>query len=167
MIELINRDYADFVNLSGNLVGLDVAIMSLQEPLIFVQTEILVMLENHCLVLILFERMAVIEFLFIFKEIEKILQNVHTQLEVTLSERQCVREKKLLIESIIKIPASLNNLEKLLNLTMLETINIMLEEDPTKGNVIARAANEYNLLQHLLIKCNNSQSTISDFQQVF
>ena len=33
MIELINRDYADFVNLSSNLVGLDKAIANLQEPL--------------------------------------------------------------------------------------------------------------------------------------
>merc|ERR1719278_685306 len=33
MIELINQDYADFVNLSTNLVGLDRGILALQEPL--------------------------------------------------------------------------------------------------------------------------------------
>ena len=44
MIELINRDYADFVNLSGNLVGLDVAISNLQQPLISIETEIMVIL---------------------------------------------------------------------------------------------------------------------------
>jgi len=33
MIELINQDYADFVNLSTNLVGLDGGILALQEPL--------------------------------------------------------------------------------------------------------------------------------------
>jgi conserved oligomeric Golgi complex subunit 2 len=42
MIELINRDYADFVNLSGNLVGLDVAIANLQQPLISMHSDILV-----------------------------------------------------------------------------------------------------------------------------
>lgn len=42
MIELINRDYADFVNLSGNLVGLDIAISNLQQPLTSIHTEILV-----------------------------------------------------------------------------------------------------------------------------
>ena len=33
MIELINEDYADFVNLSTNLVGLDKGIVRLTEPL--------------------------------------------------------------------------------------------------------------------------------------
>lgn len=33
MIELINQDYADFVNLSTNLVGLDKGILAIQEPL--------------------------------------------------------------------------------------------------------------------------------------
>ena len=33
MIELINEDYADFVNLSTNLVGLDTSIQKLKEPL--------------------------------------------------------------------------------------------------------------------------------------
>ena len=42
MIELINRDYADFVNLSSNLVGLDKAISNLQEPLSVIHSEILV-----------------------------------------------------------------------------------------------------------------------------
>ena len=42
MIELINRDYADFVNLSSNLVGLDKAIANLQEPLSVIHSEILV-----------------------------------------------------------------------------------------------------------------------------
>lgn len=42
MIELINRDYADFVNLSGNLVGLDKAIIHLEEPLSVIHSEILV-----------------------------------------------------------------------------------------------------------------------------
>jgi len=40
MIELINEDYADFVNLSTNLVGLDTTIRKLEEPLIKVQTEV-------------------------------------------------------------------------------------------------------------------------------
>lgn len=33
MIELINQDYADFVNLSTNLVGLDKGILAIQDPL--------------------------------------------------------------------------------------------------------------------------------------
>jgi len=44
MIELINRDYADFVNLSGNLVGLDKAISNLEEPLSVIHSEISVII---------------------------------------------------------------------------------------------------------------------------
>jgi hypothetical protein len=66
----------------------------------------------------------------------------------------------------MKIPTSLDNLEKLLNLTMSETINSMLEEDPSKGNVIGRAANEYNQLQHLLVKCSSTPLMVSDLHKV-
>lgn len=47
MIELINRDYADFVNLSGNLVGLDIAISNLQQPLTSIHAEILVSAQQN------------------------------------------------------------------------------------------------------------------------
>ena len=40
MIELINQDYADFVNLSTNLVGLDQGIIKIQSPLVDFQAEI-------------------------------------------------------------------------------------------------------------------------------
>lgn len=40
MIELINSDYADFVNLSSNLVGLDTNIGRLQEPLELLRKEV-------------------------------------------------------------------------------------------------------------------------------
>lgn len=40
MIELINEDYADFVNLSSDLVGLDQSIHKIQSPLLSLQDEI-------------------------------------------------------------------------------------------------------------------------------
>ena len=40
MIELINKDYADFVNLSTNLVGMDKAINNLMTPLDQLKSEI-------------------------------------------------------------------------------------------------------------------------------
>lgn len=40
MIELINEDYADFVNLSSNLVGLDQSIFGIQTPLNALKNEI-------------------------------------------------------------------------------------------------------------------------------
>lgn len=42
MIDLINKDYADFVNLSSNLIGLDKAINSIQIPLGQLKEEVLV-----------------------------------------------------------------------------------------------------------------------------
>lgn len=42
MIDLINRDYADFVNLSSNLIGLDKAINDLQAPLGQLKEEVMV-----------------------------------------------------------------------------------------------------------------------------
>ena len=42
MIDLINRDYADFVNLSSNLVGLDASIGKLEMPLGQLREEVLV-----------------------------------------------------------------------------------------------------------------------------
>jgi len=45
MIDLINRDYADFVNLSSNLIGLDKAINGIQIPLGQLKEEVLVCLK--------------------------------------------------------------------------------------------------------------------------
>jgi len=42
MIDLINKDYADFVNLSSNLIGLDRAINGIQIPLGQLKEEVLV-----------------------------------------------------------------------------------------------------------------------------
>lgn len=51
MIELINKDYADFVNLSSNLIGLDKAITSIQLPLGQLKEELMVNIFNFKFVL--------------------------------------------------------------------------------------------------------------------
>ena len=48
MIELINRDYADFVNLSTNLTGLDRLIEALKTPLGQLREEVLVCMGDAC-----------------------------------------------------------------------------------------------------------------------
>ena len=48
MIELINKDYADFVNLSSNLIGLDKAINHLEAPLGQLREEVLVKFCRTC-----------------------------------------------------------------------------------------------------------------------
>lgn len=46
MIDLINKDYADYVNLSSNLIGLDKAIGNINGPLGQLREELLVILIN-------------------------------------------------------------------------------------------------------------------------
>ena len=40
LVEIINKDYADFVNLSGNLVGMDKVVKELNEPINITEKEI-------------------------------------------------------------------------------------------------------------------------------
>lgn len=40
LVELINRDYQDFINLSTNLKGVDRAIDTLQQPLVRMETQV-------------------------------------------------------------------------------------------------------------------------------
>lgn len=40
LVELINRDYQDFINLSTNLKGVDKAIDTLQQPLVRMETQV-------------------------------------------------------------------------------------------------------------------------------
>lgn len=47
MIDLINRDYTDFVNLSSNLIGLDKAINDLQAPLGQLKEEVMVRMGKY------------------------------------------------------------------------------------------------------------------------
>jgi len=47
MIDLINRDYTDFVNLSSNLIGLDNAINDLQTPLGQLKEEVMVKMKKY------------------------------------------------------------------------------------------------------------------------
>ena len=86
--------------------------------------------------------------------VEKVLDNAHAKLLLTLNEKQNLRERKLIIGSIRKIPHYLEHLEKLL-----ENVTDRKEDNPAKGNVIERAANEFNQLQHLLVKCRNNPAT--------
>ena len=95
------------------------------------------------------------------------LDDAHNKLLLTLSEAQSLREKKLALECLMKIPVSLDHLEKLLiNISMPETISKMIEDGSSKGSVMERAANEFNQLQHLVVKCGNSSTALQEFTKV-
>lgn len=55
MIDLINKDYADFVNLSTNLTGLDRLIEALKTPLGQLREEVLVIPQFLLLLGLFFE----------------------------------------------------------------------------------------------------------------
>ena len=65
----------------------------------------------------------------------------------------------------MKVPHYLEHLEKLLENVTTETVTTMLENNSAKGNVVERAANEFNQLQHLLLKCSDNPLT-SNIKQV-
>ena len=95
------------------------------------------------------------------------MDDEHNKLLLSLSEAQSLREKKLALECLMKIPISLDHLEKLLvNISMPETISKMIEDGSSKGSVMERAANEFNQLQHLVVKCGNSSKVLNEFTQV-
>ena len=89
--------------------------------------------------------------------VEKVLNEAHSKLQLTLSERQAIREKKTVLECLMKIPQCLSHLERLLDNLTTETVSKLMDDNPAQGNVMERAANEFNHLQHLLVKCSNTE----------
>ena len=99
--------------------------------------------------------------------VAKVLDDVYYKLQLSLSERQNLREKRIVLESLMKIPSSLEHLEQLIaNITNSETIFKMVEDDQTKGCIMERTANELNHIQHLLAKCRSSPFSVLEFEKV-
>jgi len=89
MIELINQDYADFVNLSTNLVGLDQRIETeLRDPLKAYQQQIV--------------------------KVEHAFQSVLSQLQEKLRLKSDLHQKRILLQNLQHISLTLNKIERLL-----------------------------------------------------
>lgn len=88
MIELINKDYADFVNLSKDLIGLDKAIDQLQSPLGQLREEIM----QICLT----------------------LDNATTEMTNRLEEHRCIREQKQCMHSLGQVYKSIAKLKQIM-----------------------------------------------------
>ena len=95
MIELINDDYADFVNLSSNLVGIDEIILSIENPLKDYQQEIL--------------------------GFEQKLKMTKNQLEQKLLERKNLHDQRVALRNLEHIINLLNKVERLIGLPEKET----------------------------------------------
>nr|CAD7568870.1 unnamed protein product [Timema californicum] len=90
MIELINKDYADFVNLSSNLIGLDKAINGIQLPLGQLREEVL--------------------------QVKLSLEEAMGDVSSLLEQRRELRAKKRSLHSLSHVHSSLNKLRELLKL---------------------------------------------------
>jgi len=87
MIELINQDYADFVNLSTNLVGLDEGIDKIKEPLVGYNDEIKLAKEN--------------------------LSSCLDQVKAKLSRQERIRQEKEMLGSLQQVAATTVKLERM------------------------------------------------------
>ncbi|KAK3093714.1 hypothetical protein FSP39_019157 [Pinctada imbricata] len=90
MIELINKDYADFVNLSTNLVGMDKAIGSLTVPLGQLREEVL--------------------------SVKTAMDSAIAAVEEKLRHREHVRQKKATLQRLMNIVESVEKIERLLGI---------------------------------------------------
>ncbi|KAJ3217249.1 Conserved oligomeric Golgi complex subunit 2 [Dinochytrium kinnereticum] len=123
LIELINRDYADFINLSTNLVGVDRMISDINQPL---------------------EKIKL-------TEVKDYLQTLIITLQSKLDLRAEIREKKTYLQLYLNINESVDKVESLLNIKKPDAPHQMLNmSDKTDGKLIERVAIEYNQLQFLV-----------------
>ncbi|CAK8692589.1 unnamed protein product [Clavelina lepadiformis] len=87
MIELINKDYADFVNLSSNLVGMDKALVQLREPLKKIKSDV--------------------------SEVEEVMKAQVVKIEATLAQQKQLTEKRKLLGHMQGLLDAINKIESI------------------------------------------------------
>ncbi|XP_030627703.1 conserved oligomeric Golgi complex subunit 2 [Chanos chanos] len=122
MVELINKDYADFVNLSTNLVGMDKALNQLSLPLGQLREEVLSL------------RSAVNE----------VIQAIDTR----LSKQDDIQKKKMCVMRLIQVVRSVEKIEKILHSqSSKDTTSLEISSPLLAGQILERIATEFNQLQ--------------------
>nr|CAG4647775.1 EOG090X03KZ [Moina brachiata] len=145
MIELINEDYADFVNLSGNLIGLDKALKNIHDELSVVLSSIKVVDES------------------VSESCQKML--------ITMFENQHLEEATLLIEYLTSIPSILSTLEAHLSSVKAQETGSSSNERSLQRNAcfptdsLTRATERYNYLQYVCFQCLNTKITSIELHQ--
>ncbi|OWF56425.1 conserved oligomeric Golgi complex subunit 2-like isoform X2 [Mizuhopecten yessoensis] len=124
MIELINKDYADFVNLSSNLVGMDKAIGNLTTPLCELKDQVMT--------------------------VKIAMDQAISAVEQKLKQREQIRQKKACLQRLMNIVQSVEKIERLLGIHSGEGGEIIQAQ--LNGPLIERVANEFNKLQFYVIK---------------
>ncbi|XP_019631010.1 PREDICTED: conserved oligomeric Golgi complex subunit 2-like [Branchiostoma belcheri] len=118
MIELINKDYADFVNLSTNLVGMDKAINNLSVPLGQLREEVMT--------------------------VRTAMDTAVQEIESRLATRAAIRDKKACLQRLMNITHSVEKIEKILDI---QDQGQGDGERELTGQLIERVATEFNQLQ--------------------
>ncbi|XP_050417131.1 conserved oligomeric Golgi complex subunit 2 [Patella vulgata] len=128
MIELINKDYADFVNLSTNLVGMDKAIGHLTVPLGQLKEEVL--------------------------SVRTAMDEAIEVVERKLNQQKSVQQKKACLQRLMNITHSVERIEKLLGIQMAPDTSETQPVNPGQlsGQLIERVATEFNKLQFYVTK---------------
>ncbi|KAH9496136.1 Conserved oligomeric Golgi complex subunit 2 [Bulinus truncatus] len=119
MIELINKDYADFVNLSTNLVGMDKAITNLSIPLGQLKEEVL--------------------------SVQMAMDEAIKAVQDKIKHQQEIQRKKAILQRLINITHSVGKIEKLLGIK--HGTEMIYNAGEFTGPLIERVATEFNKLQ--------------------
>ncbi|XP_061692846.1 conserved oligomeric Golgi complex subunit 2 [Syngnathoides biaculeatus] len=122
MVELINKDYADFVNLSTNLVGMDKALNQLSVPLGQLREEVM--------------------------SLRSCVSEVIQAIDVQLSKQEDLQKKKVCVLRLIQVVRSVEKIEKILNSqNPKESNSLEISSPPLAGQILERIATEFNQLQ--------------------
>uniref|UniRef100_A0A4W5RMR4 Conserved oligomeric Golgi complex subunit 2 n=1 Tax=Hucho hucho TaxID=62062 RepID=A0A4W5RMR4_9TELE len=122
MVELINKDYADFVNLSTNLVGMDKALNQLSVPLGQLQEEVLSLRTS----------------------VSEVIQAIDNQ----LSKQDDLQNKKVCVMRLIQVVRSVEKIEKILHSqNSKDSTSLEISSPLLAGQILERIATEFNQLQ--------------------
>lgn len=122
MVELINKDYADFVNLSTNLVGMDKALNQLSVPLGQLREEVMSL--RSC--------------------VSEVIQAIDSQ----LSKHDDLQKKKVYVLRLIQVVRSVEKIEKILHSQNSKESSSLESSSPLlAGQILERIATEFNQLQ--------------------
>ncbi|NXK53113.1 COG2 protein, partial [Chauna torquata] len=122
MVELINKDYADFVNLSTNLVGMDKALNQLSVPLGQLREEVM--------------------------SLKSCVSEGIRAVDDRLSKQEDIRRKKMCVLRLIHVIQSVEKIEKILHSQGTNELSSLEGNSPLlTGQVLERIATEFNQLQ--------------------
>ncbi|KAJ8364880.1 hypothetical protein SKAU_G00137110 [Synaphobranchus kaupii] len=122
MVELINKDYADFVNLSTNLVGMDKALNQLTVPLGQLREEVL--------------------------SLRSAVNEVIEAIDDRLSKQDDIQKKKICVLRLIQVVQSVEKIEKILHSqNCKDETSLELRSPHLAGQILERIATEFNQLQ--------------------